>query len=87
MTPIGALQVLDHAIDELGMAGIHILSNIDGMPLDDPNLDPFWESATIEVCWSMYIRQSPTPHITTPTPCRTRCVSFVDPALSLAEDA
>ena len=40
-----ALQVLDHAIDELGMAGIHILSNIDGMPFDDPSLDPFWESA------------------------------------------
>ena len=40
-----ALKVLDHAIDELWMAGIHILSNIDGMPLDDPKLDPFWESA------------------------------------------
>ena len=40
-----ALKVLDHAIDELGMAGIHILSNIDGLPLDDPKLDPFWESA------------------------------------------
>ena len=66
-----ALQVLDHAIDELEMAGIHILSNIDGMPLDDPKLDPFWESAN-DRGLLVYVHPTvPTPHITTPTPCRS----------------
>ena len=40
-----ALSVMDFSIDELGMAGIHILSNINGMPLDNPSLSPFWEAA------------------------------------------
>jgi predicted TIM-barrel fold metal-dependent hydrolase len=44
-TPDAAIDVVRHALDDLGMYGIHILSNIDGMPLDDPALDPFWEAA------------------------------------------
>lgn len=43
--PTQSEGVLLHAVDDLGMAGIHILSNIDGMPLDDPRLDPFWDVA------------------------------------------
>lgn len=40
-----ALSVLNWSLDDLGMKGTMILSNIDGMPLDDPQLEPFWEVA------------------------------------------
>jgi aminocarboxymuconate-semialdehyde decarboxylase len=40
-----ALSTLEMALDELGMKGTMILSNIDGMPLDDERLEPFWEAA------------------------------------------
>lgn len=40
-----ALNVLDWSLGELGMKGTMILSNIDGKPLDDPTLEPFWEAA------------------------------------------
>lgn len=40
-----ALSGLSYALDELGMAGIMILTNIDGVPLDDPGLEEFWEEA------------------------------------------
>ena len=40
-----ALSVLDHALDELEMSGVMILTNIDGMPLDDERFEPFWEVA------------------------------------------
>lgn len=40
-----ALSGLEHALDELGMAGAMILTNVDGVPLDDPRFEPFWEAA------------------------------------------
>lgn len=40
-----SLTVLDSSLTELGMKGVMILSNIDGRPLDDPELEPFWEAA------------------------------------------
>ncbi|HUG31281.1 MAG TPA: amidohydrolase family protein [Acidimicrobiia bacterium] len=40
-----AMEVLDWSVDELGMKGTMILSNVDGMPLDDVTLEPFWELA------------------------------------------
>jgi len=40
-----SVRVLDEAVDELGMKGVMILSNIDGIPLDDPGFEPFWERA------------------------------------------
>ena len=51
--PVGNLPILtekfmpefDRCIDELGMAGIHIISNIGGRPLDDPEFRPFFEKA------------------------------------------
>ncbi len=41
----GALSVLGHALDELAMSGVMILTNVDGVPLDDERFEPFWEAA------------------------------------------
>lgn len=43
-----AIRVLDDAQGELGAKGIMILSNIDGVPLDDARFEPFWEKANEE---------------------------------------
>lgn len=40
-----ALSCLEHALDELAMSGVMILTNVDGIPLDDPRFEPFWEAA------------------------------------------
>lgn len=34
-----------HAIDQLGMAGVMLLTNINGVPLDDTRYEPYWEMA------------------------------------------
>jgi aminocarboxymuconate-semialdehyde decarboxylase len=38
----GSLVELDRCIQELGMKGVIIGSNIDGLQLDDPKFDPIW---------------------------------------------
>jgi aminocarboxymuconate-semialdehyde decarboxylase len=40
-----ALSVLDDALDQLEMAGVMILTNVDGLQLDDERFEPFWEAA------------------------------------------
>lgn len=40
-----AIEELERSIDELGMAGTMILTNVDGELLDSPRLEPFWERA------------------------------------------
>jgi predicted TIM-barrel fold metal-dependent hydrolase len=40
-----ALSVLDHAMDQLGMSGILISTNVAGTPLDDHGFERFWEAA------------------------------------------
>ena len=40
-----ACEELRRCVNELGMPGIEIGSNINGMNLDDPSLDPFWSEA------------------------------------------
>lgn len=40
-----AFSVLDEALDELDMKGVMILSNIDGLPLDEAQFEPFWKKA------------------------------------------
>jgi aminocarboxymuconate-semialdehyde decarboxylase len=39
------LPEFDRCVNELGMAGIQIFSNIDGKPLDDPEFRPFFAKA------------------------------------------
>jgi aminocarboxymuconate-semialdehyde decarboxylase len=38
-----ALRELDRAIGELGMKGVMIGSNVDGLSLDDPKFEPLWK--------------------------------------------
>ena len=40
-----SLSVLGEGLEALGMKGIMILTNIDGVPLDDERFEPFWEAA------------------------------------------
>jgi predicted TIM-barrel fold metal-dependent hydrolase len=40
-----AVAAADFALDELGMKGVHVLSNVNGVYLDDASLEPFWQYA------------------------------------------
>jgi aminocarboxymuconate-semialdehyde decarboxylase len=40
-----ALRGLVYALDELGMDGVMLLTNVNGAPLDDARFEPFWEAA------------------------------------------
>ncbi|MBS1690789.1 MAG: amidohydrolase [Actinobacteria bacterium] len=40
-----AISATDRAIDQLGAKGLHLLTNINGVYLDDPAFEPFWEYA------------------------------------------
>ena len=37
-----ALAELERAVDQLGMVGVIILANVNGVPLDDPRFEPVW---------------------------------------------
>ncbi|GFG55347.1 amidohydrolase [Mycolicibacterium agri] len=40
-----AIAAADHAIDQLGAKGLHLLTNVNGTYLDEPIFEPFWEYA------------------------------------------
>src|SRR5204862_7962028 len=40
-----ALAELERAVHDLGLAGVEIATNLNGVELDDPTLDPFWARA------------------------------------------
>jgi predicted TIM-barrel fold metal-dependent hydrolase len=40
-----ATKATDTALDELGAKGVMLLSNVDGVPLDDARFEPFWQYA------------------------------------------
>lgn len=44
-SPRAAAEELEFAVTELGMVGLEIASTVDGVPLDQAELDPFWEVA------------------------------------------
>lgn len=43
--PNRSIALLEEGLDDLAMKGIMILTNIDGVPLDDQRFEPFWEAA------------------------------------------
>jgi uncharacterized protein len=43
---VAALDEMDRAIEDLGARGIQVLSNVNGRPLDDPELFPIFERVT-----------------------------------------
>ncbi len=49
--PKRAAEELAYAVQDLGMVGVEIASNIDGVPLDQAGLDPFWETANELRCF------------------------------------
>jgi aminocarboxymuconate-semialdehyde decarboxylase len=40
-----ALTGIEHVLDELQLDGVMILTNVDGVPLDDTRFEPVWEAA------------------------------------------
>lgn len=40
-----ARRTTKHALDQLGMAGVMLLTNVNGTPLDDEQYEPYWEMA------------------------------------------
>ncbi|HEX5997351.1 MAG TPA: amidohydrolase family protein [Jiangellales bacterium] len=40
-----ALLSLEHALDQLEMQGVMLLTNVNGSYLDDPRFEPFWQAA------------------------------------------
>jgi aminocarboxymuconate-semialdehyde decarboxylase len=49
--PRRAAEELAYAVQELGMVGVEIASNIDGGALDQASLEPFWEAANELRCF------------------------------------
>jgi predicted TIM-barrel fold metal-dependent hydrolase len=40
-----AIAAAEHAVDQLGAKGLHLLTNVNGVYLDDPSFEPFWVTA------------------------------------------
>jgi aminocarboxymuconate-semialdehyde decarboxylase len=49
-SPAAAAEELAFAVQELGLAGVEIASNVKGVHLDQLALDPFWEAAAALRC-------------------------------------
>ena len=44
--PVAALEEMDYAIEQLGAKGVQILTNVNGRPLDAPDIFPIFERIT-----------------------------------------
>ncbi|MGW3811262.1 amidohydrolase family protein [Micromonospora sp. NPDC005113] len=40
-----SMSTTTHAVDEIGMKGVMLLTNVDGVPLDDARFEPYWQMA------------------------------------------
>jgi aminocarboxymuconate-semialdehyde decarboxylase len=61
--PAAAAEELRYAVQELGMVGVEIASMVDGVPLDQAGLDPFWDVANQLRCFVLLHPNAPLPGV------------------------
>lgn len=61
--PAAAADELRFAVQDLGMAGVEIASTVDGVPLDQAGLDPFWDTANQLRCFVLLHPNAPLPGV------------------------
>jgi len=57
--PPRAAEELAYLVQELGMAGVEIATHVDGTPIDQAGLDPFWETANDLRCLVLFHPNDP----------------------------
>ena len=57
--PARAAEELAYLVQELGMAGVEIATHVDGTPIDQAGLDPFWETANELRCLVLFHPNDP----------------------------
>ncbi len=57
--PPRAAEELAYLVQELGMAGVEIATHVDGIPIDQAGLDPFWETANELRCLVLFHPNDP----------------------------
>jgi len=57
--PPRAAEELAYLVQELGMAGVEIATHVDGTPIDQAGLDPFWETANELRCLVLFHPNDP----------------------------
>jgi aminocarboxymuconate-semialdehyde decarboxylase len=57
--PPRAAEELAYLVQELGMAGVEIATHVDGTPIDQAGLDPFWEAANELRCLVLFHPNDP----------------------------
>ena len=61
--PAAAAEELAYAVRDLGMAGVEIASTVDGVPLDQAGLEPFWAAASELRCFVLLHPNAPLPGV------------------------
>ncbi|MGH8949145.1 MAG: amidohydrolase family protein, partial [Acidimicrobiia bacterium] len=57
--PARAAEELAYLVQDLGMAGVEIATHVDGTPIDQAGLDPFWEAANELRCLVLFHPNDP----------------------------
>ena len=57
--PARAADELAYLVQELGMAGVEIATHVDGTPIDQAGLEPFWETANELRCLVLFHPNDP----------------------------
>lgn len=58
-SPERAAEELVYAVQELGMAGVEIATHVDGVPIDQAGLEPFWDAANQLRCLVLFHPNDP----------------------------
>jgi aminocarboxymuconate-semialdehyde decarboxylase len=62
-SPRHAAEELVYQVQELGMVGVEIATHVDGRPIDQAGLDPFWEAANELRCLILFHPNDPLPGV------------------------